>query len=38
MPVAEADNEMQQQALQELLSLGFPPAPAQVSFVTPLFQ
>ena len=32
MPVTEADNEMQQQALQELLNLGFPSAPAQVRF------
>lgn len=30
MPVTEADTEMQQQALQELLNLGFPPVPAQV--------
>ena len=30
MPAAEADNEMQQQALQELLNLGFPSGPAQV--------
>ncbi len=30
MPVTEADTEMQQQALQELLNLVFPPVPAQV--------